>query len=228
MPKGARRLPACETAGVTPKAVLFDCDGVLADTEMLVNRLVATELTARGWAMDAHQARQAFLGMAWPDMRPLIEARTGALPRDWEDDFSRRITTLLAAETLPIPGAIAALRAIAAKVPVAVASNSSRRELATKMARLGLVDVFGPRCFSFEDVKRPKPAPDIYLAAAAACGVAAAECVVVEDSVTGVRAGLAAKCRVFGFAGDTPAPVLWQAGAEPFAAMEALPALLGL
>lgn len=211
-----------------PGAVLFDCDGVLADTEMLVNQLVATELSARGWPMDAAEARRLFLGMAWPDMRPAVEARTGKLPAGWEDAFSRRITELLAAQTLPIPGAIEALRLIAARLPVAVASNSSRRELETKMERLGLLTIFGQRCFSFEDVARPKPAPDIYLAAAAACGLPPAECVVVEDSLAGVRAGLAAGCQVLGFCRDTPEAVLWQAGAETFRSMDVLPAMLRL
>lgn len=211
-----------------PAAVLFDCDGVLADTEMLVNRLVATELSARGWVMDVHQARREFLGMAWPDMRPLVEARTGPLPVGWEEDFSRRITALLTSETLPITGALEALRIVAGRLPVAVASNSSRRELAVKMQRLGLVELFGARCFSFEDVARPKPAPDMYLAAAAACGAAPADCVVVEDSVAGARAGIAAGCRVLGFAADTPPAALRAVGAEPFSEMKALPALLGL
>ena len=213
---------------MTPKAVLFDCDGVLADTEMLVNQLVATELSARGWPMDAAESRRLFLGMAWPDMRPAVEARTGALPAGWEDDFSRRITALLAAQTLAIPGAIEALRLVAARLPVAVASNSSRRELAVKLERLGMVEIFGQRRFSFEDVPHPKPAPDMYLAAAASCGVAPGDCVVVEDSLTGVRAGLAAGCRVLGFARDTPEAALWQAGAETFRSMALLPAMLRL
>jgi len=213
---------------VTPAAVLFDCDGVLADTELVVNRLVATELTARGWVMDAHEARAQFLGMAWPDIRPLVEARTGPLPVGWEDDFSHRINRMLEAETLAIPDAIEALHAIAARLPVAVASNSSRLELSTKMQRLGLLEVFGERRFSFEDVPRPKPAPDIYIAAAQACGVAPRDCMVVEDSVTGTRAGIAAGCQVLGYARDTPAAALHRAGARPFYAMKDLPALLGL
>ena len=213
---------------MTPAAVLFDCDGVLADTELVVNRLVATELTARGWVMDAHEARAQFLGMAWPDIRPLVEARTGPLPVGWEDDFSHRINRMLEAETLAIPDAIEALHAIAARLPVAVASNSSRLELSTKMQRLGLLEVFGERRFSFEDVPRPKPAPDIYIAAAQACGVAPRDCMVVEDSVTGTRAGIAAGCQVLGYARDTPAAALHRAGARPFYAMKDLPALLGL
>jgi HAD superfamily hydrolase (TIGR01509 family) len=195
---------------------------------MLVNQLVAAELSLRGWEMDAHQARLEFLGMAWPDMRPLVEARTGRLPPGWEDDLSRRINAMLEAETLAIPGAIAAVHRISARVPVAVASNSSRRELATKMERLALTHVFGERRFSFEDVPRPKPAPDIYQAAAMACGAAPRDCIVVEDSITGVRSALAAGCRVLGFSRDTPAEALRRAGALPFDRMEALPELLGL
>lgn len=209
-------------------AVLFDCDGVLADTELLVNRLVAAELTARGWPMTAAEARRHFLGLAWPAMRPLVEARTGPLAPDWERAFGHRIAELLARETLPVEGALEAVRHVAARLPVAVASNSSRGELAIKMARLALADVFGARVFSFEDVPCPKPAPDIYLAAARACGVEPARCVVVEDSVTGVRAGVAAGCIVWGFAHETPAETLRAAGATPFFAMADLPALLGL
>ncbi len=221
-------LPARESRGVILSAVLFDCDGVLADTEMVVNQLVSAELSALGWVMNAEQARHEFLGMAWPDMRPLIEARTGPLPPAWEQGLLRRITLMLEEETMAIPGAIAALQHVAARRPVAVASNSSRRELAMKMERLALTDIFGERRFSFEDVARPKPAPDIYLAAAQACGARAADCVVVEDSVTGVQAGLAAGCRVLGFCRDTSAEALTAAGALPFDRMEALPGLLGL
>jgi len=221
-------LPARESRGVILSAVLFDCDGVLADTEMVVNQLVSAELSALGWVLNAEQARHEFLGMAWPDMRPRIEARTGPLPPGWEQGLSRRITLMLEEETMAIPGAIAALQHVAARRPVAVASNSSRRELAMKIERLALTDIFGERRFSFEDVARPKPAPDIYLAAAQACGARAADCVVVEDSVTGVKAALAAGCRVLGFCRDTPAGALTAAGALPFDRMEALPGLLGL
>jgi len=209
-------------------AVLFDCDGVLADTELLVNQLVAAELTARGWPMDAAEARRLFLGLAWPAIRPLVEARTGSLAPDWERAFGHKIAELLARETMPVAGALDAVRQVAARLPVAVASNSSREELATKMTRLGLSDVFAGRVFSFEDVPRPKPAPDIYLAAARACGVEPGACVVVEDSVTGVRAGVAAGCFVLGFAHETPAEALQAAGAIPFFGMAELPQLLGL
>jgi HAD superfamily hydrolase (TIGR01509 family) len=212
-----------------PAAVLFDCDGVLADSEGLVNRMVAADLTARGWRLSPDQAKETFLGMALPAMMPVIEGRVGPLPAGWGEALSRRIMAALLDEVEAVPGALAAVRAVAAAgIPLAVASNSSRRELAAKLARLELAGLFDSRVFSFEDVARAKPAPDIYLAAAAACGAAPGDCVVVEDSLLGARAGIAAGCRVLGFARDTDPQVLAAVGAVPFADMAELPGLLGL
>ncbi|MFC7476186.1 HAD family hydrolase [Dankookia sp. GCM10030260] len=214
---------------IRPRAVLFDCDGVLADTEALVNRIVAEDLTSRGWRISGEQARETFLGMALPDMLPMIEARVGPLPARWSHDLSRRISVALLAEAQPVPGAVEALRAVVtAGLAVAVASNSGRDELHSKLERLGVAALFGTRVFSFEDVARPKPAPDMYRAAAAACGVPPADCVVVEDSLLGARAGIAAGCRVMGFTRETDAAVLAAVGAVPFAQMRDLPGLLGL
>jgi len=212
-----------------PAAVLFDCDGVLADSEGLVNRIVAADLTARGWRISAEEARETFLGLAAPDMLPMIEARVGPLPPRWMHDLSRTIAAAMQRELRPVPGAVAAVRAVAAAgLVVAVASNSGRAELVSKLDRLGLAEAFGPRVFSFEDVARPKPAPDIYRAAAAACGAAPADCVVVEDSLLGAQAGIAAGCRVLGFTRETEASVLAAVGALPFGRMQDLPWLLGL
>nr|WP_255575268.1 HAD family phosphatase [Caldovatus aquaticus] len=209
---------------------MFDCDGVLADSEALVNRLVAEERTARGWRMTAAEARETFLGMALPDMVPAIEARTGPLPPGWGRGLSERIARALREEVAPVPGAIAAVRAVAAAgIPIACASNSARLELTAKLERLGLAPLFGARVLSFEDVPRPKPAGDLYRAAAAACGADPAACVAVEDSLLGVRAALAAGCgRVLGLADEAGAALLAGLGAEPLPAMAALPGLLGL
>nr|WP_314076016.1 HAD-IA family hydrolase [uncultured Roseococcus sp.] len=181
------------------RAVLFDCDGVLADSEGLANRIVAEELTALGWPMDTHGAQREFLGMALPDMQVRIEARLGSLPQGWAQALGKRIEGEFAHGLQPIPGAEAALKAAeAAGLPMALCSNSSRGELAMKMRVLGFGSYFEGRIFSFQDVPRPKPAPDIYLAAASACGLPPGECLVVEDSATGAAAGVAAGCRVLG------------------------------
>ena len=214
---------------MTPRAVLFDCDGVLADSEMLVNALVADQITALGWPMTAVQSRETFLGLSLPDMVPRIEARIGPLPPGWVEEISGLIALEMTERTPPMPGAVEAVhRVVGAGIAVAVASNSGRLELVAKMRSLGLATVFAGRIFSFEDVDRPKPYPDIYLAAAAACGAAPQDCVVIEDSVPGVRAGVAAGCRVLGFAHETPRGVLAAHGAEPFAAWTELDALLEL
>ena len=97
-----------------PAAILFDCDGVLADTELVVNSIVAEEMTLRGWPMTAAEARETFLGMALPDMLPRIEARVGLLPPDWGQEISTLIARRMAEETLAIPGAVEAVRAFAA------------------------------------------------------------------------------------------------------------------
>lgn len=212
-----------------PAAVLFDCDGVLADSEPLVNRVIAADLTLRGWSMTPDEAGHTFLGTALPDMVPRIEAVVGALPADWMTLISHRVAAVMAEEVEPVPGAPEALQAIRASgIPMAVASNSTRLELGTKLRRLGFAGHFPGRILSFEDVPRPKPWPDIYLAAARACSADPADCIVVEDSLPGVRAGIAAGCRVFGFAKELSREQLEAEGAHPFSDMGQLPALLGL
>jgi len=214
-----------------PAAVLFDCDGVLADTEALHDRIIAEEIGGLGWDITPAEAAKRFRGLSWEAILPIIQDRLGpdSVPATFHRDLIRRVLHALENETIPVPGSQAAIAAIvAAGVPLAVASNSSRPELATKLRRLGLAEVFGRRAFSVNDVPNAKPAPDMYRAAAAACNADPHHCVVVEDSVAGARAGIAAGCRVLGFAHATPAAALAAVGAEPFADMAELPALLGL
>jgi len=212
-----------------PAAVLFDCDGVLADSEPLVNRVIAADLTRRGWTMTPDEAGRTFLGTALPDMVPRIEAAVGTLPADWMSLISCRTAAVMKEEVEPVSGAPEALQAIVSYgIPIAVASNSTRLELGAKLHRLGFESLFSGRILSFEDVPRPKPWPDIYLAAARACSAAPQDCVVVEDSLPGVRAGIAAGCRVLGFAKELGCEQLAAEGAHPFTDMRQLPALLGL
>ncbi len=211
-------------------AILFDCDGVIADSEPVVNIVVAAELTARGWPLTPDEAGANFLGMALPDMVPLVEAKVGPLPPDWSQDLKVRVAETMAREVTPVPGAAEVLEAArAARIPIAMASNSSRVELDAKLTRLGFQDFFGGHVFSFEDVPQAKPFPDIYLKAAEACGADPTHCVVIEDSVMGARAGVAAGCTVLGFAHVTDPEELLAAGARSvFNDMSQLPRLLGL
>lgn len=211
-----------------PAAILFDCDGVLADSEALAAMVVSEDLTERGWPVAPEQCQDLFLGRAVPDMVPVIEQRFGRLPDDWPAQMSHRLTERMARDVVPVPGALATVAALAgAGLTLACASNSSRAELAAKLERLGLADAFEGRVFSFEDVDRPKPYPDIYRAAAQACGAAPEDCVVVEDSLPGIRAGRAAGCRVLALVWDMPEALLRAQGAEPFRSMAELPGLLG-
>lgn len=212
------------------KAVLFDCDGVLADSEHLVDRVLAEDLTARGWVLTPEESGAVFLGMALPDMAPVVKAKLGHLPPDWTEQLKRKVTETMAREVPPVPGAEALLQRLRrSPLPLALASNSSRLELSAKLGRLGFASYFGNRIFSFEDVARPKPHPDIYLAAAAACGAVPEDCAVIEDSPTGARAGVAAGCRVLGFCRRTEPEALRAVGVSAlFGELSELPGLLGL
>lgn len=213
-------------------AVLFDCDGVLADSEHIATGILLQDLAARGWAMTAEESEARFLGLSLPMMVAAVEEKVGKLPATWARDLAMRLADEMAHRVTPIPFSGEAVVAVAAMgLGHAVGSNSSRGELAAKLARLGLADVFGDRVVSHEDVPRGKPAPDIWLRCAVLVGAAPEACVVIEDSLTGVRAARAAGMRVLGYApaavsGAEAAAMLAAAGAEPFACMSALPGLI--
>jgi HAD superfamily hydrolase (TIGR01509 family) len=208
--------------------VIFDCDGVIVDSEPVANRILADELTRLGWSMDLAEATQRFLGVTLEDMQPIVEARLGfGLPRNWRREMTERIIRALAVESVPIPGAVEALRAVTAMgVPWRIASNSSHAEMRAKFARLGIADLVAGRVHSHSDVARAKPAPDLFLAAAAAGGADPADCVVVEDSLPGVRAASAAGMDCLGFAPHCDGAALRALGAVPFRAMAEIPALI--
>jgi len=210
------------------RLVIFDCDGVIVDSEPVSNRILAEELTALGWPMATPEATRRFLGVTLADMVPTIEARLGrSLPPGWRDAVTARIVAAMATESAAIPGAVEALRAVMAMgVPWRVASNSSHPEMQAKFGRLGISDLVRGRLHSHTDVARGKPAPDLFLAAAQAEGVTAAECVVVEDSAPGVRAAMAAGMDCLGFAPHSDGAVLRALGAVPFRSMAELPALV--
>jgi HAD superfamily hydrolase (TIGR01509 family) len=216
----ARRVPL--------RLVIFDCDGVIVDSEPVSNRIIAEELSLRGWPMTTEEATRRFLGVTLRDMQPIIEDRLGQrLPPGWREGLTRRIIAALALEATPIAGAIEALQAVTAMgVPWRVASNSSHAEMDAKFARLGIGAMVAGRVHSHTDVARGKPAPDLFLAAAAAEGVDPAACLVIEDSLPGVRAARAAGMDCLGLSPRGDGAALRAAGAVPFHAMAELPRLI--
>ena len=217
-------------AGRTVKLrlVIFDCDGVLVNSEPVANRVVAEMLSAEGWVMTPHEADRRFLGMSFPDIVPMVEAQLGrALVAGWEGRLVAAVMRALAAESVAIPGAIEALHAVTALgLPWRIASNSSHGEMALKFRCIGLSDLVAGRLHSFEDVARGKPAPDLFLATAFAEGVSADACVVIEDSSTGARAAASAGMMCLGLGHGAQAEALRAVGAFSFASMFDLPALI--
>jgi len=210
------------------RLVIFDCDGVLIDSEPVVNRVVAEEMTRLGWPMTSEESCTRFLGLDLDSMVPLIEAALGrTLPAAWLPAMQAHIVAALEADAPIVPGAREALEATAALgLPWRIASNSSHEEMRAKFRRNGLLGAVVGRLHSFTDVARGKPAPDLFLAAAAAEGVLPAECLVVEDSVPGITGAVAARMACLGLARHGDGAALAAAGAIPFGSLFDLPALL--
>jgi HAD superfamily hydrolase (TIGR01509 family) len=183
-------------------AVLFDCDGVLVDSEQITNAVLRAMLGDLGWELTEEEGFRLFVGRALADEVGVIEAHTGFTVTDeWIAEFRRRRNDALAVSLLPIPGAVDAVHEIDKLFDgrVACASGADRPKIELQLAKVGLDRVFTGKVFSGMEMPRSKPAPDVYLAAAAALGVDPARCAVVEDTPAGVRAGVAAGAVVFGY-----------------------------
>jgi len=214
------------------KHVIFDCDGVLVDSEALSMRLDVAILAEHGVAMGIAEAHRRFVGKTFAAMIAEVEAETGKrFPASASADKDRRLLDLYATELRAVPGVHEALSAIN-RQPYSCASNSPAERVRVALAITGLEPFFGNRIVSFEDVKHGKPAPDVFIEAARRVGLAPQDCLVVEDSVTGVTAATRAGCPVLGFTGTWAHPdehgrKLLAAGAQSiFAEMADLPALI--
>ena len=184
------------------EAVLFDCDGVLVDSEPITNGVLRTMLAEAGWVMSAQDCMRFFIGKAVRDERAVIEARTGqALTEDWLALFRERRNHALDVGLEVIAGAHAAVAAAHAHTQqrIACASGADRFKVEMQLTKVGLMDYFDGHIFSGHEMARSKPAPDVYLAAAQHLVAAPSQCLVIEDSVTGVQAGVAAGATVWAF-----------------------------
>lgn len=184
------------------EAVLFDCDGVLVDSEGITNGVLREMLHELGWPISARECVELFIGRALKDQWPVILEHTGVHIDDaWIASFRARRDLALRERVTAIPGVLAALGTIrrAYGTQLAVASGADRAKVEMQLDLTGLAGFFGDRVFSGMEMPRSKPAPDVYLAAARALGVAPDRAVVVEDSVAGVIAGVAAGATVLGY-----------------------------
>lgn len=212
-----------------PDMVLFDCDGVLVDSEPLTADVMCRNLARHGLPLTPSQFSELFLGGTIMDVEARAKELGASLPPTWVDDVYEEIFAALEASVEPIPGVIPLLdRLHLAGIVCAVGSNGPHRKMNITLTRTGLAGRFGPRVYSREDVARPKPAPDVYLKAAEEADVAPARCVVIEDSATGAQAAKAAGMHCLGFAAYTEPARLAPVCDALFMSMDELPALLGL
>jgi HAD superfamily hydrolase (TIGR01509 family) len=187
------------------EAVLFDCDGVLVDSEPITNGVLREVLNESGWAITQAECMQIFIGKAVRDERARIEAETGQpLTEAWMQAFYDRRNVRLRAELKAVQGAVEAVTAIHRHVGgrIACASGADRPKVVMQLEHVGLLSYFGDAVFSGHDQPRSKPAPDVYLAAAAHLGADPARCLVIEDTGAGAQAGLAAGATVWGYCPD--------------------------
>jgi HAD superfamily hydrolase (TIGR01509 family) len=196
-------LPDAETrvTGFLLRLVIFDCDGVLIDSEPVSQKLVRDEAAAMGWAMSEAEMH-GLTGFTWSAIKPVFETKTRRmLPADWPGRMQDRVIAAMNGGVEAMAGAREVLEATTALgLPYRVASNSSHEEMAQKFGATGLAGLVEGRTHSARDVPHGKPAPDLFLAAAAAAGVAPAHCLVIEDSVPGMTAARAAGMRLVAYA----------------------------
>ncbi|MEU9047984.1 MULTISPECIES: HAD family hydrolase [unclassified Kitasatospora] len=215
------------TVGPPVELVIFDCDGVLVDTERIAVRTHVALGAEYGWPMTPHEVIEEFVGRSTASIAEKIAARLGSTTAEaWDERFRELHRVAVDEELEAVDGVVEALDAI--DLPCCVASSGSHPKMRHTLGRTGLYDRFEGRIFSAGEVERGKPAPDLFLHAADRMGVLPQRCAVVEDSRPGVLAARAAGMRAFGYAGGvTPAERLEGPGTVVFTAMSALPALLG-
>jgi HAD superfamily hydrolase (TIGR01509 family) len=214
-----------------PELIIFDCDGVLVDSEEITDRILAAALTDLGLPISPIEARRRFLGPPLAQVVSDIESQLGRdLGLDWVGEFEARRAEAFREELQPMPGAADVLAQIAkAGVAFCTASQATLGSTRLKLEVTGLAQFFSDATlFSAEQVSRGKPWPDLFLHAAETIGVEPQRCAVVEDSPRGVAAAIAAGMRAFGLCSGGDVSDLLTAGAEPLASLRDLPALVGV
>lgn len=204
--------------------VIFDCDGVLVDSDRISLRIQAERISGLGLEMSYEDCVRDFLGLGMPaTLRILVERLGRPLPEGWEAELDAAVRDGFRHELTPVPGIIEALEEI--ELPACVASSGSHEKMRLTLSLTGLWDRFVGRIFSADEVQHGKPAPDLFLHAASRMSTPPKRCIVIEDSPFGIAAAKAAGMWALGFAAATPAARLDGADAV-FTAMEDLPGLI--
>jgi HAD superfamily hydrolase (TIGR01509 family) len=208
--------------------VIFDCDGILVDSERLAVRVEAEVLGELGWHLTEDDVVERFVGRSAAFMHAEIERELG-YAIDWDTTFAPRHRAAFETELTAVDGVADVVHHLREHgTAICVASSSTHESIEFKLRRTELWDAFDGLVFSVDDVAHGKPAPDVFLHAASELGVAPGACAVIEDSESGVEAGVAADMKVFAFSGGvTGADRLTRPGVTVFAEMSALPGLLG-
>jgi HAD superfamily hydrolase (TIGR01509 family) len=202
------------------RGVIFDCDGVLVDTETLANEVLTDLLCDYGCAMDVKKTHDFFLGGTLAAVGPTMADRFGiTLPEDWVEECYKRTFEAFRRDLQPFEGVPAILDFLDQNnIPMAIGSNGPHDKMDVSLGKVGLKHRFEGRICSAHDVANAKPHPDVYLLAAEKMGLDIADCVVVDDSQNGVRAGVASGATTIGLVDITPASYLRDAGAHHIAA----------
>ncbi len=215
-----------------PVLVIFDCDGVLVDSERISNGLLAAMLSAEGLPTTLTQARAAYQGLQLAQVREAAERRLGReLDAGFLERFQRERAAVFAERLKAVEGAADAVRSVRdAGIGVCVASQAGLEKTRSSLALTGLAALFDPGAlFSAALVARGKPHPDLFLHAAEVMGAEPSRCAVVEDTASGVTAAVAAGMRAIGYTADSDAGALEAAGAEMLLdSLAGLPAALGI
>lgn len=205
--------------------VIFDCDGVLVDSEGIANTVLAEMLNELGLKVTLEDMFAHFVGHSMSACLKIIEGRLGRpVPEDFVSDYMERTATAFSRELKSVTGIEEVLKNVG--IPYCVASSGDYDKMQMTLGLTGLLRQFDGKLFSVSEVARGKPHPDVFLYAAERMGAIPARCAVVEDSELGVRAGVAAGMVVFGYAELSDPKRLSAAGAVVFRDMKRLPRLL--
>lgn len=209
------------------KCIIFDCDGVLVDSESISAKVFQEMAGELGFEMDFETAVEQFAGASMNDNIQFVARNIeGDVPIDFEKRFRERTYEAFKTDIKPVPGIREILNKV--NVPICVASSGPVEKIRLNLTVTGLIDKFEGRIFSCYDIQSWKPEPDIYIHAAKKMGFSPNECIVIEDSSSGIRAGVSGGFRVFALANETKRQKFEELGASVFENMEELRSILSL